>query len=155
MSKTKLTATDSFGETFTRTTARDYKFVIALRADQGNVDRGQARLDALLARREEIGTEGIERATKLYEALDAKHKAALAVNNFGLAGQISSKQYKIYPDTRLDANIEYAKKDLQKCIEQAESKEILDVTWTSRRDLALKAADKMQKQGTVEIVPVS
>lgn len=154
MPKTKLTATDSFGETFTRTTARAYEFVVVTRADNAYAARAQARLDALVARRDEIGTEGIERAAQLHESMRVEEKAALAANNFGRARQLAQKMYKVYPDTRLDANIDYAKRDLQKCTDEAASKTIIDVTWTSRRDLALKAADKAKKNGSVEIVPV-
>lgn len=154
MTKTKLSATDSTGQTHTRTTARDYKFVVITRADNTKAARAQARLDALLARREKIGTEGIERATQLYESLRAEAQAALAAENYGLVRQLDQMAHKVYQDTTLDGSIDYARRDLQRCIDHAASKKVIDITWTSRRDLALKAAAKAEKWGSVEIVPV-
>ena len=154
MSKTKLTATDSFSETFTRTTARDYKFVVVTRADQRIVEICERHLAADIARLDEIGTEGIERAAQEWAVLDAQETEALAANDFRRAREINEQMYDSDADMRLAKRLARHERDLQKAKEDAAAKNVLNVTWTSRHDLAIKIAAKDGSHGSVEIVPV-
>jgi len=155
MSKTKLTATDSFSETFTRTTARDYKFVIVTRADQNRVASLHRDLDELIARRDEIGNDGIERAEQSSAKCGDLISEALDSGNYALAQYLKGRRHQHNLDSRLNVNIKWATRGLAEAEAQAAASTVISVTWTSRIDLAQKAAAKASQNGSVEIVSVS
>jgi len=154
MSKTKLTATDSFSETFTRTTARDYKFVVVTRADQKNVEAARRLLDGYNARLDEIGVEGVERAQEFESKCYELRRAALDAKDYKLAQKFCRKADEYSADALLLGRIERTEKRLIEAQEDADAKKVIGRTWTSRMDLAMKQSSKMSQRGTVEIVPI-
>ena len=154
MTKTTLIATDSFGKTFTRTTARDYAFVVVRRADGRYAASVQAHLDQLIAERAEAGDEAVAEAVKVVTGLEPYAMAAIKDND---SNKLRTIQEMRAPFDRLgviDKLIEDAKKQAAKEQARAEAKESMGVTWHSRLDLAEKAAAEARENSSVEIVPV-
>jgi len=155
MTKTKLTATDSYGETFTRTTARDYAFVVVARMTQAIADRSAAGLAELLAEREAAGgDEAVAKATDARNALKVQIQAAQDAEDWEKARDLSLQGRPASRLATIDSVIEYARKRHAEVQQQADDRAVNYATWTSRHDLALKAAAKAEAFGTVEIVPV-
>lgn len=154
MSKTTLSVTDSFGETFTRTTARAYQFVVVTRADEKRITSAKANLADLELRREEMGDAGVAATIAVYEALGVKADEAREAGDWKTARDLRDRQYALGREARIDENITRARKDVEDAIDAAAEARVIGVKWTSRYDLAMKESAKQEPYGTVVILPI-